>query len=112
MGETNHLDRQFAQQCTAAPIENGAKVILVCSNCKTPLVELWRTRPSAPVHTKVFATCAICKDKSFTKIVAGGFHIAPIENGKVKIINTEPGEATDENGVLTIPLKIITENNL
>lgn len=109
MGNTGNLSGDFAQQCTAAPIEDGNKVILVCSNCKTPLAELWRTRPSAPVKTKVYATCAMCGDKSYTKTIAGGFHIAPVENGKVRLINNESGEATEENGVIVIPLKLITE---
>ena len=109
MGESNNLTTRFAEQCGAAPIEDGKKIILVCSNCRTPLVELWRTRPTAPVKTKVVATCGLCGDKSFSQMVAGGFHIAPIDGGRVAIKNHQPGEAVDDNGTILIPLTIITE---
>lgn len=111
MGESTNLTRDFASRCQATSVENGNIVIITCSNCKTPLAEIWRTRPTVPVQTKIVAKCGLCGDKSFMQVVDGGFHYASIENGKVHIINTETGEAVDDNGTIVMPLTLITEKN-
>ena len=72
-------------------------------------MEIWRTRPHVQVQKKVTATCGLCGDKSFMQVIAGGFHMASIEGGRVRMVNNNSGTITEENGMPTIPLTIITE---
>src|SRR5690348_9170284 len=52
----------------------GANIILKCSACGLPLVDILVTRPKLEVETIVKAICWKCNDKSFQQKVKGGFH--------------------------------------
>ena len=63
-------------------LKDGGHVIIRCSNCDRPLVDIWRTRPEMndPRTKKIFewkfiAECCYCSDKSYVTTVLGGVHI-------------------------------------
>jgi hypothetical protein len=63
-------------------LSDGGHVIIRCSNCKKPLVDIWRTRPNEkdprtgkPFEWKFIAGCCYCGDKSYIHTILGGFHI-------------------------------------
>ena len=112
MGTTENITGEFADRCREqSSIENAGRLILKCCNCNTPLIEILRTKPSVKVRTKITATCGICGDRSFTKVVDGGFYIGIIEtNCKVNIRDTKQEEVeVEEGGIPTIELTVITE---
>lgn len=109
MGTEDNLARKFAERCREDFVEDGGRIIIECSNCKAKLVEIWRTRPHVQVKTNVIAKCGLCGDKSFTKTIGGGFHMAPVENGRVMLSNTEQGETTMDGDILVTSLTIHTE---
>jgi hypothetical protein len=109
MAEYDSLSREFNDKCQSGELENGKVITIVCSNCKTPLVEIWRTRPTVQVVTNVVAKCGMCGDKSYTVKVAGGFHFANVETSPVAPNNTEPGPTTrDDNDNVVMSLTITT----
>jgi hypothetical protein len=63
-------------------LKDGGHVIIKCSSCHKPLVDVWRTRPDLkdprtgkPFEWKIVAACCYCNDKSYITTVLGGFHI-------------------------------------
>lgn len=109
MAEQSNLSADFASRCQAGELENGKIIVIKCSNCKTPLAEIWRTRPNVQVKTEIVATCAMCGDKSYKIMVEGGFHFANVEGSPVTPTNTEPGKTgQDENGIIITSLTITT----
>lgn len=112
MGNSDSLFGEFANRCRNEPVEDGGTLIIKCSNCGTELVEIWKTRPNVQVKTKVVVLCDICGDKSFSKIINGGFHIGPAATGKVACKDMKYGETTtDDDNVLTQTLTITTVRN-
>ena len=56
-------------------LEDGGHVILKCSNCDAPLINLWITTPNLETEMPVQADCPHCGDHSFKQTINGGFHI-------------------------------------
>jgi len=109
MERERDINEEFADRCKRDFVQDGEKLTICCSNCKAPLVEIWKTRPYVQVSTNLDAVCGLCNDKSFIHRVRGGFHMASIENGKVVIIDTQTGDSnTDTNDNIIQRLTIIT----
>lgn len=53
---------------------DGEHVILECSNCGCPLVDLWVVMPHSKITFEYQAGCPHCGDKSFKKTVSGKLH--------------------------------------
>lgn len=53
--------------------------IIFCSNCETPLVDIWVTKETSKV-TKFRAHCPHCGDKSYWKEIKGQFALGITEN--------------------------------
>lgn len=49
----------------------GERVVLECSNCNKPLVDIRSTNPDQPFLWKVKAKCCYCGDSSFEKEIRG-----------------------------------------
>ncbi len=88
--------------------DNTNKIIIVCSNCNKPLVEIWVIRPNAPIKSEIVAKCCHCGDKSFKMSVAGQYCIGNLESGVTKLadITTDMKEV---NGQLIQYVTIETE---
>ncbi len=56
--------------------ETCKHVVLRCSACNKPLVDVLLTRPSETDKWKLKADCPFCGDHSFEEEIVGGFHIA------------------------------------
>jgi hypothetical protein len=56
-----------------AGLVDGGHVILKCSNCDKPLVDVLITRPNDPFEWKVVAKCCYCGDKSVEHTIKGRF---------------------------------------
>lgn len=54
-------------------IKDGGNIVISCSNCNKPLVDLLITDPEADFNWKCVAECCYCGDKSFIKEVKGVF---------------------------------------
>lgn len=65
-------------------MEDLEKVIIECSSCNTPLIEIWITHPDVKATTEVIVKCAICGDKSFAKEIKGKYYMGNVEGGKVR----------------------------
>lgn len=86
----------------AKGLEDGGKVILTCSNCNEPLVQLQITNPHEPRTLKVQAQCCFCGDTSFEKEITGGFYHAGAgkphpEDEDVEIASTVVDDIEMEN---------------
>lgn len=65
---------------TLKGIQDGGHILIQCSNCECPLVDVWITRPHEEVvYTFEKIKCPYCKDWSYKKEVKGGFHIGYTE---------------------------------
>jgi hypothetical protein len=56
---------------TSPHIPEGEKIVLECSSCNKPLVDVRTTNPEQPFVWKVRAKCCYCGDTSFEKEVHG-----------------------------------------
>jgi hypothetical protein len=81
-------------------LKDGGHVIIRCSNCNKPLVDIWRTRPQEidPYTNKIFewkfiAECCYCGDASYPTTVLGGFHMGGYGEDK-------PDESYEKTSVL------------
>jgi hypothetical protein len=88
-------------------IKDGGHVIIRCSNCNKPLVDIWRTRPDAkdPATGKTFefkfvAECCYCKDISYITTVQGVFHIGGYG------VNTDDGNEAYEKTTIIDQLEM------
>lgn len=54
-------------------IKDGGNIILYCSNCNKPLVDLFITDTQNDFVWKCVAECCYCNDKSFIQEVKGMF---------------------------------------
>lgn len=109
MGQQDSINGECADRCKEDFVEDSGKVIILCSNCNAKLVEIWRTKPNVKIKTTVTAKCGICGDKSFAKVIRGGFHMAPVENGLVNLIDTKQGDAVQDGDDILMTLTIVTE---
>lgn len=84
---------------TLSGIQDGGHILIECSNCQCPLVDVWITRPheeSKYIFEKI--RCPWCLDYSFQKEVKGGFHLGYTEY-------CEPFEySMDENRIKIVVL--------
>jgi hypothetical protein len=83
------------------PLQDGGHVIIRCSGCNKPLVDIWRTRPNQidprtnkPFEWKFIAECCYCGDKSYLTTVLGGFHI-----GGYGINSADANEAYEKTSI-------------
>lgn len=58
--------------------KDGGHIILNCSNCGKPLVDIWITVPKLDVVNYVRAECCYCGDFSFIHTIKGGFRYSGI----------------------------------
>jgi hypothetical protein len=91
--------KHYQRASSEKGLQDGGHVILRCSACNKPLVDIWRTRPNQidPRTGKAFewkfvAECCYCGDKSYPTTVLGGFHIGGY--GKNTNDNNEAYEQT------------------
>jgi hypothetical protein len=99
-----------------AGIVDGERVILACSNCRTPLAELFITRPHAlrangqPFRWKAKARCWKCGDESWPVDIEGMYHLGhpahanPDDPDNERLI-TVVVDVTEENDVLIFHTK-------
>lgn len=59
------------RQITTPPELDGERIVLSCSNCQKPLVDVRSTNTDQPFVWKVKARCCYCGDSSFEKEVRG-----------------------------------------
>lgn len=70
-------------------LELGKNIIIRCSNCKLPLVDVQVTRPNKNYVNKIRANCWRCGDFSFETSIEGGIHIASTNQSLLDIIDTD-----------------------
>ena len=65
-------------------IVNGEHIFISCEDCNTPLIDIWKTKPSDRL-TKVKVVCKNenCGGESWIHEVEGDFHIGCMENSRV-----------------------------
>ena len=69
-------------------LENNEHVIVHCSNCDKPLVDVWVTRSEYPVKNQIRASCCFCDDDSFIVDVDGAFHLGGCDGVGIGNIDT------------------------
>jgi hypothetical protein len=84
-------------------IKDDGNVIIYCSNCNKPLIDLLITNSDADFIWKCIAECCYCGDKSFIKEVKGIFR----PGGCVTVNEKNPDHFTQD----TLLLDIITEED-
>jgi len=50
-------------------------IMIECSSCEAPLVEIWTTDKLPEKKTKLRVECGHCKDYSFSKDIFGEFYV-------------------------------------
>lgn len=70
-------------------LENGGTVLIRCSNCNAPLVEVLITQPKIDVETILVAQCGHCGDKSFQKKIKGGYYLGHTEYSEYTDVDSE-----------------------
>lgn len=75
-------------------LENGGHVIMECSNCGIPLVDVHITQPNLDYRWRFKAKCCHCGDGSFITKINGGIYLGSTEK-------TIPGSyyEVEENGI-------------
>tara|TARA_R110000751_G_scaffold289780_1_gene396067 strand:- start:1771 stop:2106 length:336 start_codon:yes stop_codon:yes gene_type:complete len=66
---------KLKEEIRNSDVVNGDHVILQCSSCEEDLVDIWITKPDVNIKMKMVASCGLCGDKSFSKIIKGSFHL-------------------------------------
>lgn len=89
-------------------VHGGEKIIVKCSACGEPLVEIWILRPNANVHTTLKAKCGMCDDYSFEQEVDGQYCLGNIEEGRVSMIDL-PTNVEVIDGRIVQDVLVITE---
>ena len=56
-------------------LDDGEHIILKCSSCRAPLVDIWLTQPEITLKSKVRANCPHCDGECKEREVSGGFHL-------------------------------------
>lgn len=87
--------RTASEKAGLNPIEDGGHIIIVCSNCRKSLVDIWLTHQEMPVISTIIAHCGYCGDKSFEQEIAGIFHLGPVDG--VSISDTQTIEPNKYN---------------
>jgi len=68
-------DIKRIRELKSTPMVDGEHIIIKCSRCNKPLVDIWVNRPNAPAISKIVAQCPHCGDKSFAVRVSGLYQI-------------------------------------
>lgn len=89
------LEVTKATKKTKIGLEDGGHIILECSNCLCPLVDVFVTSPKMDVSIDVVAHCYKCKDKSFIKKIKGGFHPGGTDYSVITNINLDNPEVAE-----------------
>lgn len=84
-------------------IEDHGNLIISCSNCNKPLVDLFITNTEADIQWQCVAECCYCGDKSFIKDVKGIFR----PGGCITVDKENPDHFIQD----TLLTDIVTENN-
>lgn len=56
-------------------LKDGEHIFVKCRKCNKKLADIWRTKPNAPVVSKITGKCDYCGDSSFPLHIEGRFHI-------------------------------------
>tara|TARA_B100000959_G_scaffold280118_1_gene341401 strand:- start:1277 stop:1564 length:288 start_codon:yes stop_codon:yes gene_type:complete len=54
---------------------NDEDSLILCSNCKAPLCEIWNRDESKQIETEIKAICPHCEDSSFVKKFKGSIFV-------------------------------------
>lgn len=100
-------DEIMSLKCGQEQVD-GEKIIIKCSSCDRELIEVWITRPNAPIKSEIVATCC-CGDKSFRKTVMGFFNLGETEKGESQMVDMKTDVEQDENGNFIQKLTVITQ---
>ena len=73
-------------------IEDNEHVILCCSDCDKPLIDVWVTRSEYPAKHQIRAECYFCGDQSFIANVKGAFHLGACNGVGISDIETEKSD--------------------
>lgn len=113
-GFDNNEGRKFKsnlrRQIENSDIEDGGTIILECSKCNEPLVEIIIIRPDVDIKTDIRATCGMCGDKSFIREIKGQYCLGRVQNGCVKVADVDINEVNyDEDGSIYQQVLATTE---
>ena len=70
-------------------LENNEHIIICCSDCDKPLIDVWVTRSEYPSKHQIRAHCCFCDDQSFLTEVKGAFHLGSCSGVGISDIETE-----------------------
>lgn len=59
-------------------LKDGGHVILKCSSCDKPLIDIWVVKPEFSIEHIYQALCCYCGDKSFQMNIRGRVAVSPI----------------------------------
>lgn len=66
--------------------------MIYCSNCKTPLCEVWPRDESKKIETRIKALCCHCGDSSFVKTFNGTIFVGATEYTGIDSMETTETE--------------------
>jgi len=89
------VDDEIADHREKEWVDHPGELTVFCSNCDQPLVVILITRPDAPVHNELVATCGLCDDKSFVKKFDGLFAIRSSDKVSMQDMKIVKLEETD-----------------
>jgi len=79
--------------------------VISCSNCNTPLVEVW-VKEDGPEKSSLRVECGHCKDLSFIKNISGKFYVGSTEYVTINDIEiSENDEGVKVSIIKTTKLK-------
>lgn len=70
-------------------IEDGGHVIVECSDCKAPLLDIWITGKTDAVENQFIAECPHCGDKSYLSSVKGLIYMGVTDYTHIENVETE-----------------------
>ena len=82
-------------------LDNNEHVIVQCSNCDKPLLDVWITRSQYPVKNEIRASCCFCDDDSFIINIDGAFHLGGCDGVGIANIDTTQKEDNLEYHYIT-----------
>lgn len=108
MKQTNrNTSDELREELKSTPLDDGGHVIIECSNCGTPLCDIWIIRPTLKIKSEIIAQCCFCKDQSFTHHIDGQFNLGHVDG--CAIANTEMDDVyKDEDDVFIQKILIKT----
>lgn len=88
---------EFINEQRDTPLQDGGALVIECSGCGTPLLEVWVIRPNAQITSNVIVRCP-CGDKSFSKKIQGQYCVCMLEGSNVRIVNTDTDTVQNNDG--------------